>query len=90
MYKFDFSVYPIINGHSDHDAQIIAFTDTFTPISKQPFSLIRKVDNNTIGNFVHLLSYENWENVFSEENVNVLYNNFINTYLRIFYASFPL
>ena len=89
IYKFDFSVYPIINGLLDHDAQIIAFTDTFTPISKQPFSLIRKVDNNTIGNFVHLLSYENWENVFSEENVNVLYNNFINTYLRIFYASFP-
>jgi hypothetical protein len=59
------------------------------PILEQSFPLIRKVDNNTIGNFTYLLSHENWENVFLEENVNVLYNNFINTYLRILYASFP-
>jgi len=36
-----------------------------------------------------LLSYENWENVFLEENVNIIYNNFVNNYLRILYASFP-
>jgi len=27
--------------------------------------------------------------VFVEENVNIIYNNFVNTYLRILYASFP-
>ena len=89
VYKFDFSVYPFINGLSDHDAQIIALTDISTPIPKQSFSLIRKVDNNTIRHFVHLLSYENWENVFLEENINIICNNFINTYLRILHASFP-
>jgi hypothetical protein len=36
-----------------------------------------------------LLTYEKWENVFLEENVNIIYNNFVNTYLRILYASFP-
>jgi len=36
-----------------------------------------------------LLHYENWENVFLEENVNIIYNNFVNNYLRILYASFP-
>jgi hypothetical protein len=82
-------VYPFINGLSDHDAQIITLTDILTPIPKQSFSLIRKVDSNTIRNFVYLLSYENWEDVFLEENVNIIYNNFLNTYLRIFYASFP-
>jgi hypothetical protein len=89
-YKFDFSVYPFINGLSDHDAQIITLTDISTPILKQSFSLIRKVDKNTIRNFVYLLSYENWEHVFLQENVNIIYNNFLNTYLRILYASFPL
>jgi len=69
-------VYPFTNGLSDHDAQIITLTDISTPIPKQSFSLIRKVDNNTIRNFVYLLSYENWENVFVEENVNIIYNNF--------------
>ena len=48
VYKFDFSVYPFINGLSDHDAQIITITDISTPILEQSFSLIRKVDNNTI------------------------------------------
>jgi hypothetical protein len=90
IHKFDFSVYPVINGLSDHDAQIVAFTDISTPTSKQSFSLIRKVNNSSIKNFIHLLSYENWENVFLEENVNIIYNNFVNTYLRILYASFPL
>ena len=87
--NFIFFVYPFVNGLSYHDAQIITLTNISTPILEQSFPLIRKVDNNTIGNFTYLLSYENWENVFLEENVNVLYNNFINTYLRILYASFP-
>jgi hypothetical protein len=38
-------------------------------------------------------SYENWENVFnstSANDVNVMFNNFLNMYLRIFYCSFPV
>ena len=35
-----------------------------------------------------MLSYDNWENVFLEENVNTIFNNFINT--CIFCASFPI
>jgi len=38
---------------------------------------------------VHQLSCENWENVFMED-VNIIYNNFINTYVRIFNTNFPL
>ena len=90
IYKFDFSVYPVINGLSDHDAQIIALTDISTSVPKQSISLIRKTDDNTIKSFVYLLSYENCENVFMEEDINIIYNNFVNTYVRIFYESFPL
>jgi hypothetical protein len=35
----------------------------------------------------------NWENVFDAEHdndINLLFNNFLNTYLRIFYVSFPV
>jgi len=35
-----------------------------------------------------LFSYENWEDVFLKETLNIFSNNFLNTYLRIFYASF--
>jgi hypothetical protein len=52
--------------------------------------MIRRVDKSTIANFASLLSYETWDDVFSETEVNVTYNNFLNTYLKIFYASFPM
>jgi hypothetical protein len=34
-------------------------------------------------------SYEHWDDVFQENNVNIIFNNFLNIYLRIYYASFP-
>jgi len=37
-----------------------------------------------------LLSYENWDDVFIEKNVNILFNNFLTTFLKIFYSSFPI
>jgi hypothetical protein len=36
-----------------------------------------------------LLSYETWEDVFLENNVNMSFNNFFKTYLKIFSACFP-
>ena len=53
----------------------------------------RKYDDSSTSEFKMNLSYENWENVFNSTNyndVNVIFNNFLNTYLRIFYCSFPL
>ena len=47
-------------------------------------------NNNSISKFTFLLSYENWEDVFLEKNVNIIFNNFLNTFLRIFYSSFPV
>jgi hypothetical protein len=37
-----------------------------------------------------MLSFENWQDVFFEDNFNFIFNNFLNTYLRIFYASFQI
>ena len=53
IYKFDFSVYPIVNSISDHDIQIITLTDISISIPRQSSSLIRKIDGNTIKNFVY-------------------------------------
>jgi hypothetical protein len=52
----------------------------------------RFYDDSSIREFKLDLSYENWENVFDSDcdnDVNVIFNNFLNTYLRIFYSSFP-
>ena len=48
------------------------------------------MDNNTMLNFITSLSYENWDEVFLEVEVNLIFNNFMITYLRIFNGSFPI
>jgi len=40
--------------------------------------------------FQNSLSYESWDQVFDGNDVNKTFNSFLNTYLRIFYARFPL
>ena len=51
---------------------------------------IRNIDKYGISDFKFKLSYETWDNVFENNDVNSLYNSFLNTYLRVFYSSFPL
>jgi len=46
--------------------------------------------NFTISEFKLNLNYESWEVIFNENDVDGLFNCFLNTYLRIFYHSFPL
>jgi hypothetical protein len=36
------------------------------------------------------LGYETWEQVFDGNDVNEICNSFLNTFLRIYYSSFPL
>jgi hypothetical protein len=45
-------------------------------------------DNYSVQKFTDLLSYENWGGIFQENNVNLSFNSFLNTYLRIFHTSF--
>jgi len=89
IYNHDFAVHPLINCLSDHDGQIITFSNVANSVPRHRFTLARKINRHTIKNFTLLLHYENWEDVFLEKDVNILFNNFLSTYLRIFYASFP-
>ena len=83
-------MHPLINGLSDHDAQIITLSNIFISVPRHVFSFTRKINNYSISKFTSLLSYENWEDLFLETNVNIIFNNFLNTFLRIFYSSFPI
>ena len=58
------------------------------PTFKQPPPYIRIIDINSMHKFSELLSYENWEGVFQDMDVNQIFNSFQNTYLRIFYSCF--
>jgi hypothetical protein len=50
----------------------------------------RTVNYYNIADFGMKLSYENWESVFNNSDINTSVNQFLNIFLRHFYASFPL
>jgi hypothetical protein len=86
----DYEIIPLINGLSDHDGQLIILNN----IKNKPYEhrsyFTRKINRYTIADFQIKLSYETWDSVFNGEDVTVIFNSFLNTYLRIFYSSFPL
>jgi exonuclease III len=86
----EFLVYPFINGLSDHDAQVITLNNITLPSRKQIYYYRRDINDLSMSQFTFFLSFENWENVFSETNVNKAFNNFLNNFLRIFYTCFPV
>jgi thymidine kinase len=61
---------PIINGVSDHDAQLLTIStaDPHFPIHK--FKTVRKINKYTISDFIDKLSCESWDIIFNSEDVN--------------------
>jgi len=59
-------------------------------LTKQRNNITTKSDINyqSILEFQLLLSYENWEEIFMEDDANISFNKFLNTYLRIFHSCF--
>ena len=86
----NFSIYPMINGMSNHDAQIIVLHDITMGNDSSHFYLIREINETSVLDFNLKLSYEFWDDVFSYDDINLSFNNFLNTYLRIFYSSFTI
>jgi hypothetical protein len=90
-FKFNnFSLFRIINGLSDHNAQRIIIRNILEQKCNTHFCFNRRIDRFSIIDFNTKLSYESWEDIFAENVVNTIFNNFLNMYLRIFYSSFPL
>jgi hypothetical protein len=79
-----------VNGLSDHDSQLITINGiTITKGSIRSVN-IREINMESITEFQFLLSWEQWEDIFDNEAVSSMFNNVLNTYLRCFYASFPI
>ena len=83
---------PYFNGLSDHDALMLTMNVTLQKMDKITKS-VRIYDDCFVDEFILNLSYENWENVFNSQydsDINIIFNNFLNTYLRIFHGCFPV
>jgi exonuclease III len=86
----NFTIKPLPNGLSDHGAQILILHDIKIQTLKAYHYTKRLINDFTISEFQLNLSYESWDEIFMEETVDSIFNSFLNTYLRIFYHSFPL
>ena len=75
------------NGLSDHDGQILTLLNLPIPPKSIKHIYTTKIDNNTVTDFQTQLSYEHWDEVFGN-NVNEIFINFLNTYLKCYYSSF--
>ena len=86
----NYSLWPIINGSSDHAAQsILIHSFNLRPPFKK-YRFIKQINDDTLNDFLTKLSYENWDTVFSTDDVNKMFNSFLNTYLKIATSSFPV
>ena len=80
----------MVNGISEHDAQIIILHDVTMVIDTSHFYLTRKINKASVLDFNLKLSCESWNDVFAHDEMNLRFNNFLNTYLRIYYSSFTI
>jgi hypothetical protein len=82
---------PIINGLSVHDAQFLLISDINTGINLVPLKWrLRKINNETIAQFQCLLANEKWEPVFKNWHIIYNLNSFLDMFLKIFEANFPV
>lgn len=86
----NYSIFPYINGLSDHDAQLLILPDITQPTKPPRYVLRRCFDAENVANFCWILSHEQWDEIFTESDVNEMFNKFLNIYLRCFNHSFPI
>ena len=72
----DYTVKPIINGLPDHDAQELVLHNVQIINRKTQFIVNRLINDITITQFKLNLSYENWSDTFTEEDVDTNFRNF--------------
>jgi hypothetical protein len=87
----NYTICPISNGLSDHDEQLLTLNNFLTSKPGLNYQYSRTINKFTISQFQSQLSSENWEEIFDESdsnNVNLLFNKFLDTYLKIFQTCF--
>jgi hypothetical protein len=86
------SIIPVVNGLSDHDAQLLSLYNSMSRVLKGQYYSKRQINRMSIENFNLKLSYETWDDVFTDGHVDNTFNNFLNTVTckRAFNSSFSL
>jgi hypothetical protein len=89
-YLNKYNITPVINSLSDNDAQLLTIQTFQKHINNQQVYYKRDINQFTIAELPLKLSYETWESVFTNNDVNEMYNSFLNTFLRYYHSCFPM
>ena len=87
--KEEYRIYSVINGLSDRDAQLITIYNIVPYLQENNILTIRKFNENSLNEFKNKLSLETWEDIFNEDDINNMFNAFLNRFLIIYYSTFP-
>jgi hypothetical protein len=83
-------IIPVVNGLlSHHDTQLLLLNNLEIQNSKSCYTK-RQINRANIENFTFNLSFETWDEVFSDGEVDKIFSSFLNTYLRVFNNRFPV
>jgi hypothetical protein len=83
-----YTLSPVVSGLSDRNGQLIHMNNIVLQTCTSSVQLIRKFSKSSMNEFMIQLSYETWNDVFTDQDVDTIFN-FLNIYLRIIYSSFP-
>jgi hypothetical protein len=73
---------------SDHNAQIIELNNFNIQEQYNETEIIRNFNKHTIIDFKIKLSFETLDDSFEGNDMNAIFNNFLDTFIRIYYSSF--
>jgi len=67
-----YTITPILNGLSDHFAQLLMISTDYFHISIQKSKTVRKINKYMISDFINKLSKESWDTIFNSDDVNAM------------------
>ena len=83
----NFTTNPNINRLSDHDI-LLKVKNVTAPIQGFTSCYVRHINSFTIDEFQSNLTTESWEEIFEGSDINGIFNNFLNIYLKNFLCMF--
>ena len=84
-----YTVTPILFGFSDHDAQLLVVSTDYSRIPIHKSKTVVKINKYMISDIINKLSKELWDTIFNSDDVSVMFNSFLNVYLKIYSRFLP-
>jgi hypothetical protein len=84
----NYTIFPIVNGLSDHDAQLLLLNNFTARVMNGQHYFKRQINGMSIEDFKIRLSYETWDDIFTDGDVDQIFNIFFYYNLRAFNSTF--